>query len=82
MATIYKRLIDLGKVSGAITFLVAAPYAAALSLYEKRDWPSAATAFGSITGDAPAAAMAARCDKFSATPPDPTWDGVWQQEAK
>jgi class 3 adenylate cyclase len=61
-------------------------YLAALELYEKGDWPSAATAFRSLSAafpdDGPASVMASRCERFTATAPDSNWDGIWQQESK
>jgi len=61
-------------------------YAAALQLYEKRDWPAAASAFRALASafphDGPASVMATRCQQFSTAPPDALWDGIWRLESK
>lgn len=88
------RELDVVRVSGRAT---AAPvfellgragvavdpaYAAALALYRARELPAARAAFAAITGDRPAAVMAARCAILEATPPSAGWDGVYDQRGK
>jgi adenylate cyclase len=61
-------------------------YAEALTFYENRDWPAAASAFRALASafpsDGPASVMAARCQRFQAASPDSSWDGIWQLESK
>lgn len=61
-------------------------YAAALRLYESRDWPAAADAFAAVydkfPNDAPARVMADRCAALQRRPAPPDWDGVWDVETK
>ncbi len=61
-------------------------YAAALRLYEARDWSAARTAFEAIAAatpdDGPERVMAQRCAKFDAAAPDPNWDGAWNVDTK
>lgn len=61
-------------------------YAAALRLYESRDWLAARDAFAAVCGefpdDAPARVMADRCAALLRDPPPPDWDGVWEVGTK
>src|SRR5205085_7220445 len=60
-------------------------YAAALRLYEGREWASAATAFDAVAerfGDGAARAMAGRCVVFMERAPEAGWDGVWRLDSK
>jgi len=56
-------------------------YSRALELYSQRRWADAHTAFSEIP-DAPALAMAGRCDAFVRAAPEPGWDGVWNLDQK
>ena len=61
-------------------------YAAALTLYESRDWPAANDAFNAVNqswpDDETAARMALRCYAFANEDPGPYWDGVFKLDAK
>ena len=61
-------------------------YAAALALYESRDWPAANDAFNAVNqswpDDETAARMALRCYAFANEDPGPYWDGVFKLDAK
>jgi class 3 adenylate cyclase len=82
---LFEVLAESSTASGTLIDLTRR-YAQALEPYQQRNWPAAAAAFKALSSafpdDLPATVMAARCEWFGASPPDASWDGVWQQESK
>jgi class 3 adenylate cyclase len=82
---LYEVLAERGEVNGSLPKRCAA-YAEAVSLYERRAWSDAATAFETVARqfpeDAAARTMANRCAAFREEAPGAEWDGVWTATAK
>jgi adenylate cyclase len=57
-------------------------YVEALGLYRDRKFQAAAKAFRSISGDAPSAILAQRCDEFGSSGAKEDWDGVYDMTSK
>ena len=61
-------------------------FVAARAHYLRREWPRAREAFEALAREFPAdnaaAAMALRCARLEAIPPEPDWDGVWTLDVK
>ena len=61
-------------------------FVAARAHYLRREWPRAREAFEALAREFPAdnaaAAMALRCARLEAIPPEPGWDGVWTLDVK
>jgi adenylate cyclase len=54
----------------------------ALAAYRRGDFSAARDAFAALPDDPAARALAARCDLLAADPPEPGWDGVFDQLVK
>lgn len=63
-----------------------ATFAAGLAAYRAQDWTTARQHFAAVLAawptDGPTQVFLHRIDQFSAQPPSPDWDGVWQLTQK
>jgi class 3 adenylate cyclase len=82
---LYEVLAERGQENGSLPKRCAA-YAEAVSLYERRAWSDAETAFDRVAREFPedsaARTMAERCAAFRQADPGADWDGVWTATAK
>jgi adenylate cyclase len=82
---LFEVLAERGEENGKLPKRCAA-YADAVSLYERRAWSDAASAFERVARefpeDAAARTMAHRCAAFREADPGANWDGVWTATAK
>jgi adenylate cyclase len=80
------EIIDLAESAPAETTTLVAQFAAALELFEKRDWAGAERAFAAALAlapqDRPSQLYRGRCVNFMEKPPSDDWDGVYNLTEK
>jgi hypothetical protein len=79
-------IMDIAADASAETTALAAQFAAALELFEKRDWAGAERAFAAaltiVPQDRPSQIYRDRCVNFMNDPPADDWDGVYNLTEK
>jgi adenylate cyclase len=80
------EIMDIAESAPAETAALAERFAAALELFEKRDWAGAEKAFSaalsSAPQDRPSQIYRDRCVNFIEKPPSDDWDGVYNLTEK
>jgi adenylate cyclase len=78
--------MDLAGDAPAKTRKLAELFAAALGIYENRDWTAAEAAFEAALNlestDGPSLLYLDRCRSYRASPPPADWDGIYNWDQK